>query len=162
MCRTNQPHLRTSTEFRMPILEDINTVLVNTSVAIENGLHNVVGESVYKVLNLNKFLIGRIIVVILYYIIGVTYYSNAEGWSTVDCVFFVTVSVSTVGYGDFVPTTDHARVFTAFFILFGLLFVLTTVDGVARHVAGTVQVALLQRFIETENLAVRIVSVIFN
>ena len=57
---------------------------------------------------------------LLYYLFGVAYYSTTEGWDVTDSIYFITVSFSTVGYGQIVPTTDNARVFTSFYILWGI------------------------------------------
>jgi len=88
------------------------------------------------------WLFWRVIVVICYYAIGVAYYQHNEGWNQVDCLFFITVSYTTVGYGHFHPTTDHARIFTVFYVLIGLAFVLTSLNAIAQRavVAGQEQI----------------------
>jgi len=70
----------------------------------------------------------------LYYIIGVGYYSNVEGWSISDCIYFITVSISTVGYGHFVPTTDDSRVFTVFYIVPGIVGIFSLAKAISRNV----------------------------
>jgi hypothetical protein len=69
----------------------------------------------------------------LYYIIGVGYYSTVEGWSYTNSIYFITVSVSTVGYGQFVPSTDAARTFTVFFVLPGIYMMFTLSKAMARR-----------------------------
>ena len=44
--------------------------------------------------------IKQILTVTIYYIVGCIYYGNVEGWNILDCCYFITVSVTTVGYGD--------------------------------------------------------------
>lgn len=68
-----------------------------------------------------------------YYIIGAYFYHATESWTILDSVYFVTVSVSTIGYGDFYPTSDTGRLFTSFFIIAGLIFVLSAVDELAKY-----------------------------
>jgi hypothetical protein len=41
----------------------------------------------------------KALTVALFYLIGVLYFQSAEGWSTADCIYFITVSITTVGYG---------------------------------------------------------------
>jgi hypothetical protein len=36
--------------------------------------------------------------VLVYYVIGVIFYHNNMGWNVLDCVYFITVSITTVGY----------------------------------------------------------------
>lgn len=41
----------------------------------------------------------KLITVALFYLVGVLYYSSVEDWTTADCFYFITVSITTVGYG---------------------------------------------------------------
>lgn len=59
--------------------------------------------------------------VLLYYVIGLIYYQAQEGWDTITTLYFQTVTLTTVGYGDYAPTTTHARVFTIFYIFAGII-----------------------------------------
>jgi len=52
--------------------------------------------------------------------IGVVFYVNVEHWSLVDAVYFSVVTLGTVGYGDITPKTDLGKIFTTFYIIFGL------------------------------------------
>lgn len=61
--------------------------------------------------------------VFLYYVFGVIYYTQQEDWSFVDALYFVTVTLTTVGYGDLLPTTDGAKVVTILFVLVGMFLV---------------------------------------
>lgn len=97
------------------------------------------GPTVWNVLNNNALLIFRVSSVLIYYIIGAAYYHAKEGWTVIDSVYFVTVSVATIGYGYLVPTTDSSRVFTSFFVIAGLIFVLTAADDFAVHVVVRLQ-----------------------
>lgn len=99
----------------------------------EQILINLLGEPTVNLIRPFRMLLLRIFSVCLYYIVGVIYYHTVEHWSIVNCIYFITVSVSTVGYGQFHATNDGSRVFTAFYILVGLAFVLTAVDEFARH-----------------------------
>lgn len=49
-------------------------------------------------------------------LIGSTlFYSSVEGWSKVDALYFSVMTMSTIGYGDLVPTTDMSKIFTIIF-----------------------------------------------
>jgi voltage-gated potassium channel Kch len=52
--------------------------------------------------------------------VGVVFYVNVEHWSLVDAIYFCVVTLGTVGYGDITPATDAGKLFTVFYILFGL------------------------------------------
>jgi len=71
--------------------------------------------------------------VLLYYLIGCGYYGTVEHWSVTDCIYFITVSISTVGYGHFVPTSDNSRVFTVFYIVPGIFGIFTLAKAISRN-----------------------------
>jgi hypothetical protein len=39
----------------------------------------------------------KILVFLAYYVVGVIYYHHTEGWKILDCVYYITVTVTTVG-----------------------------------------------------------------
>jgi hypothetical protein len=52
--------------------------------------------------------------------VGTVCYHYMEGWSWITSLYFVVATLTTVGYGDVHPTNDFTRLFTVFFILFGV------------------------------------------
>lgn len=69
----------------------------------------------------------------IYYIVGIIFYSSVEGWNALECVYFITVSFSTIGYGQYAPTTERSRLFTTFYCVFGIACVLTAINRVATR-----------------------------
>jgi hypothetical protein len=65
----------------------------------------------------------------LFFLVGCLYYSHVEGWSVGTCIMFTIVTISTVGYGYQYPTTNNSRVFTIFYMIFGIYFVFFTVSN---------------------------------
>ena len=59
---------------------------------------------------------------------GVLVYHWLEGWSYIDALYFCVVSLATVGYGDFTPTTPLARLFTIFYLINGIAILLALFD----------------------------------
>jgi len=51
---------------------------------------------------------------------GTIAYHYMEGWSWASSFYFVVSTLTTVGFGDLVPTTDASRLFTAVFMLCGV------------------------------------------
>ena len=61
----------------------------------------------------------KLVVGITFFALCITFYNGVENWSPVECVLFVIVTATTVGYGNIYPTTDDSRVFTIFLMIFG-------------------------------------------
>ena len=57
----------------------------------------------------------------LYIGLGMLIYHIMLGWDFIDSMYFVTITFSTVGYGDLDPKTPAERMFTAFYLLIGLI-----------------------------------------
>ena len=58
-----------------------------------------------------------------------------ERWSYLDALYFCVVSLATVGYGDFAPTTPFGRAFAIVYILNGVAILLALFDRI-RVVRG--------------------------
>ena len=76
--------------------------------------------------------------VVLLVVAGTVFYSRIEGWSLLDSAFFSLITLTTVGYGDMVPTTPISKIFTMIYLVAGisvLLGFLNKVGGmvVKRH-----------------------------
>jgi voltage-gated potassium channel Kch len=68
-------------------------------------------------------------------LVGTTVFHLLEGWSWVDSLYFSAITLATVGYGDLVPTTPVAKIFTVLYVFNGVVILLTLFDRV-RTVRG--------------------------
>ncbi|KAH8044148.1 potassium channel [Aureococcus anophagefferens] len=66
-----------------------------------------------------------------YYAIGVLVLAKREGWLYNETIYFLSVTVATVGYGDYSPRTYGGRWFVAVYAPLGVAMVFSTI---ARHV----------------------------
>ena len=59
---------------------------------------------------------------------GTLFYWRFEDWTLIESLYFCIVTLTTVGYGDFAPTTTGTQIFTIVYILtgFGVLVALLT------------------------------------
>ena len=59
---------------------------------------------------------------------GTIFYWRFEDWTIVEALYFCIVTLTTVGFGDFSPTTPETQIFTIVYILtgFGVLVALLT------------------------------------
>ena len=58
--------------------------------------------------------------VIILLLVGMIFYSQVEGWSWLDALYFSVITLSTVGYGDLSPDTAAAKIFTIVYIFLGI------------------------------------------
>ena len=56
----------------------------------------------------------------LIYLTGTGFYYYNEDWSLVDSAYFSAMTLTTVGYGDLVPTTQQTKLFTIAFAFVGI------------------------------------------
>jgi voltage-gated potassium channel Kch len=65
-------------------------------------------------------------------------YHILEGWGWVDSLYFSSVAVTTVGFGDLVPTTSGSKLFTVFYVLTGIAVVTTYLNERFHRLSGRV------------------------
>lgn len=68
--------------------------------------------------------------VLLTLLLGTLVYSWLEGWSYLDSLYFSVISLATIGYGDFVPTTDFSRAFTIIYVINGIVILPAIFDRI--------------------------------
>lgn len=82
-----------------------------------------------------------IIWVVLFYAVHVFIWQAFEPqWTLMQCIYFITASLTTVGYGDISPADDHGRLYCIFFLLFGLAAVTSVATGLADRFLYHVEV----------------------
>ena len=74
-------------------------------------------------------------IMIMLLVSGTVFYVLNEGWSIIDALYFCVMTMSTVGYGDLVPSNDTSKIFT---IVYSLMTI-----GVFVGVASKLAKALL-------------------
>ncbi|MBU0623984.1 MAG: potassium channel family protein [Candidatus Thermoplasmatota archaeon] len=75
--------------------------------------------------------------------VGTVVYHHIEGWTWIDSFYFSVCSMTTVGYGDLVPTTEGARLFTAFYVLVGVAVAFTALGVLGANYLRRSQEILL-------------------
>lgn len=65
--------------------------------------------------------------ILAWLLVGTVSYHALEDWTWIQSLYFSAVTLTTIGYGDFHPTTDESRLFTVFYIFFGVFAVLSAI-----------------------------------
>lgn len=64
---------------------------------------------------------------------GMVLFHWLEGWDWIDSFYFVVITLTTIGYGDFTPTTPVTKLITVFYGINGIVVLLTFFDIVRRY-----------------------------
>jgi len=84
--------------------------------------------------------------VLVLYIIGVIFYQHMEGWTWVDCIYFMTQTFTTVGYGDITPVHELSRLFTVVFMWTGISVGFYLIYTISRYREENIDQQLMALF----------------
>ncbi|KAK4797231.1 hypothetical protein SAY86_029557 [Trapa natans] len=98
----------------------------------------------------NRFIVRQAFIgLVLYMIIGIVVYlvsGNFKGHQTyrpIDALYFMVVTLCTIGYGDIVPDTTFTKLFTCVFIIVGFGFIDILLDGLVTYVCDRQEAIML-------------------
>ena len=66
-------------------------------------------------------------------VVGVLFYHFYEGMALIDAYYFTVITLTTVGYGDITPTTTIGKIFTTFYVFFGIGILVALINLSAKR-----------------------------
>ncbi len=63
---------------------------------------------------------------------GTVFYHTVEKLSWIDALYFSSVSLSTVGYGDIVPKTNFGKLFTVLYLFIGIGIITALLTNIVK------------------------------
>ena len=95
------------------------------------------GERITGQLREHAFkLLGLAVVLML--ATGTVVYHFLEDWGWVDSFYFSSVAVTTVGFGDLVPSRDASKLFTVAYVFSGIALITTYLNERFRRLPGRI------------------------
>lgn len=91
-----------------------------------------IGNSFKETFHLNKLWLLRLFNFFMFYVFGCLFFVEVEGWTVLDCIFFITQTISTVGYGNITPVTTSGRIFASFYMYVGVLAVFSVIGDLTN------------------------------
>ena len=80
------------------------------------------------------WLIGFVAMMVL--VLGTVAYHHIEDMRWIDALYFSTITLTTIGYGDITPQTDAGKLFTVFYVLVGVSIIGAFINAILRRAAS--------------------------
>ena len=106
-----------------------------------------IGNGNFRVIQKNLIISLGLLIII--FISSILFYHYSEKWDYLDSIYFVTMSLTTVGYGDLVPKSDMGKIFTIFLIWTGVSIAFFFIYSLAAYrqvmIEKTLNIHILER-----------------
>lgn len=103
---------------------------------------NIIGGEVDDEFNLPVSV--ALIILFLYMILGAIIFMHTDDWSFVDSIYFVFISISTVGFGDVTPASEWCMIALSVYLLFGLALTSMCINVIQEQLAVAFEEAKLR------------------
>lgn len=85
----------------------------------------------------HTLLVVSIISFVILITVGTIIFSHIENWPLIDSFFYTTMTVTTIGYGDLVPTHNLSKIITSFYAMVSIPVALFLFGLVAEDILET-------------------------
>ncbi|KAK9236387.1 hypothetical protein V1525DRAFT_427106 [Lipomyces kononenkoae] len=91
-----------------------------------------------KRIELWTLLAVRVVFFCIFWLVGALVFSRLEGWTYFDSVYFCSLCLLTIGYGDFVPTSPGSKSFFVLWSLMAVPLVTILISSLCETIIGSV------------------------
>ncbi len=95
-----------------------------------------------------------VILILALYAISMFFYHKFEGWGYLDAAYFITASITTIGYGDFVPKTDEGKLFTIFLSFVGISLAFLLIASISSYREKAIDKHMTDKFSLLKKLSI--------
>jgi len=113
-------------------MSDLNDTQNKTAWRNRKPITRSIGQFFFLDLLLDKKARPVFIYVAVMIATGTIFYHWVEGWDYLDSLYFVVVTLTTIGYGDLAPSTPLSKWVTIFYGLNGVAILLMLFDEIRR------------------------------
>lgn len=99
-----------------------------------------------------KEIIISILSLIIWIWIWVFAYRHLEWWNFIESFYFSVITLATVWFWDLHPTNDMSRLFTAFYVLFGTLIVVSSIGIISSAIITSKEKEMLDKYKHIKNV----------
>mmetsp|Transcript_11160 Transcript_11160/g.26982 ORF Transcript_11160/g.26982 Transcript_11160/m.26982 type:complete len:373 (-) Transcript_11160:722-1840(-) len=126
------------------------------SFAIGTVAANMVGDVTVSHNTLIGLAIGQILIFLL---LGAAFFSAMENWSFLQALYFSTVTLSSVGYGDLVPSHPLTKSVCMLYAVIGVIMTSNVIGQVTSEIVGRKQAADRKMFYRKALTLERIIAI---
>jgi hypothetical protein len=113
---------------RPPLLKSSSSAVHQMKSSVQHLLTSTSLNEVFS----TRYRRQALFALLAYFSVGIGYYCGQEGFTFLDALYFIVITVLTIGYGDYIPNSTAQRLFTCFFIVFGVLIVSACIGSVTE------------------------------
>lgn len=88
-------------------------------------------------------------------VVGTYTYHYFERWGYFDSVYFTVTTLTTVGYGDLNPKTYFGRLFTIFYMIFGISVALYSLSFMSSYFIESREIYWMNKLSKGKNIILR-------
>ena len=88
---------------------------------------------VSKKTRIHRKRVGVLLVLALFMlIVGTSFYHFVEKWTVLDSLYFSVITLTTIGFGDSVPSSSVSKIFTMVYVFVGIGIILGLIRLIAK------------------------------